>query len=82
MPGIGAQKSVLKLWSTGQIARLLGVNVKTVATWIDKGDLKGVKFPAQKPDRRVHRDELRRFLTQHDCDWALKEMDQDESAGR
>ncbi len=72
-----ARKKVRKLWSTGQIAELVGVNPKTVAQWIDGGEMAGVKLPGLV-ERRVHRQELRSFLAKFEYEWALREMDQEE----
>lgn len=66
-----------RLWSTGQISRLVGFDVKCVSRWIDQGYLKGVRLPGTA-ERRVHRNELRRFLVEHDYAWALDELDEEE----
>ncbi len=66
-----------KLFSTGQIADLIGVCAKVVAGWIDTGKLKGLTLPGSTNERRVHRDELRAFLIAHNFDYALRELDQD-----
>ncbi len=71
--GLAAGKQARKLWTTGQVARLVGCNVKAVARWIDTGELKGYLLPGD-PGRRVHRAELRRFLADHDYSWALEEL--------
>lgn len=53
------------VFTTGQIAGLLGVAPRTVAKWIDKGRLKGYTVPSTTdapPDRRVTRANLIRFV--------------------
>ena len=50
--------------STGQIADICGVATRTVSKWIDSGRLTGFRIPGGN-DRRVAREELERFLEQH-----------------
>ncbi len=51
-------------YTTGQVAAVLGVNVKTVRAWIDSGKLPGMRLPDENDqgERRVHPDVLREFL--------------------
>ena len=62
------------VFTTGQIAKMCKVAPKTVSGWIDRGVLSGYRMPAgnivrEKPqsggDRRVHRSDLIRFLTEN-----------------
>jgi excisionase family DNA binding protein len=50
-----------KVFTIGQLARLLHVGPHTVRKWFDSGKLKGYRVPGSH-DRRVPRDELIRFL--------------------
>jgi excisionase family DNA binding protein len=77
MRGTMTKRKVRKLFSTGQVAELVGTNPKTVAGWFDKGILKGVKLPGLG-ERRVHREELRGFLARYEYIWAIRELDQEE----
>lgn len=59
-----------KVFTTGQIAQLLAVAPRTVSKWIDSRLLKGFRLPGSA-DRRVVREELRRFLVRYGypTDW-------------
>lgn len=52
------------IMTTGEVAKVTGVNVRKVARWIDTGELPGWRIPGST-DRRVHRDDLRRFMATH-----------------
>lgn len=66
-----------QLWTTGQLADLIGFSPKTIATWIDSRELYGVTMPGVL-DRRVHRSALREFLRRYDYYWALAKLDCEE----
>lgn len=51
-------------YTTGQIARYLGVAPRTVAKWVDAGVLTGGRLPASK-DRRVTQPSLVAFVRDH-----------------
>jgi len=55
-----------QFFTTGQIAKLVGVAMRTVTKWIDSGALEGYRLP-MSTDRRVRRAELVRFLRMHDA---------------
>jgi excisionase family DNA binding protein len=57
--GVGA-----RVFTTGQAARICGVAPRTLSKWIDAGRLKGYRIPGSD-DRRVPRENLVRFLTDH-----------------
>lgn len=63
-----------KLFSTGEVARIVDTTPKTVARWIDEGLLEGTRLPGTV-ERRVHRDALRAFFVQMEWKWAVKELD-------
>ena len=48
-----------------QIAKRCGVSPRTVAKWIDSGQLRGYRLPGPNGQRRVPERELRRFCRQH-----------------
>lgn len=52
------QKPVL---TTGEVARICNVAPRTVAKWIDQGQLRGYRIPGSR-DRRVPREALIRFM--------------------
>jgi len=56
-----ALKEVL---TTGQVARICNVTIRTVIKWFESGKLDGYKIPDSK-DRRIPREKLRLFLREH-----------------
>lgn len=50
--------------TTGEAARLCGVNFRTVIRWIDRGLLQAYKLPG-RGDHRVPLEELRRFMREN-----------------
>ncbi len=50
--------------TTGEAARICGVNFRTVLRWIERGLLQAYKLPG-RGDRRVLRGELHRFMLEH-----------------
>jgi excisionase family DNA binding protein len=50
--------------TTGEAARICGVNFRTVSRWIDRGLLQAYKLPG-RGDKRVLGEELRRFMREH-----------------
>lgn len=49
------------IYTTGEVARLIGCAPRTVSMWIDNGHMKGFRLPGSE-DRRVHRSDLLVFL--------------------
>ncbi|MBI3729908.1 MAG: response regulator [Burkholderiales bacterium] len=55
--------------STGEAARICGVNFRTISRWIERGLLPAYKLPG-RGDRRILREELTRFMRENgipDC---------------
>lgn len=50
--------------TTGEAARICGVNFRTVLRWIDRGLLQAYRLPG-RGDRRVLSDELHRFMLEN-----------------
>lgn len=50
--------------TTGQVAKICSVTIRTVIKWFESGRLKGYKIPESK-DRRIPRENLRRFLIEN-----------------
>jgi excisionase family DNA binding protein len=50
-----------ELLTSGQVAKLCGVSIRTVCTLIDKGIIAGARIPGSG-DRRVRREDLVRFM--------------------
>jgi two-component system, OmpR family, response regulator RpaA len=52
------------VFTTGEVAKICHVTVRTVIKWFEAGKLRGYKIPASR-DRRIPRDELIRFMQEH-----------------
>lgn len=62
----------------GEIATMLGLNVKTVRRWIDSGRLEGHRIPMevnQQQERRVHHEVLRDFLVRSGYKRTVRDLD-------
>lgn len=55
----------MKTLSTGEIAKLCDVNLRTVIRWIERGALKGFKLPG-RGNNRVRVEDFIGFLVEHD----------------
>ena len=51
-------------FTTGEVARLCGVTIKTVIRWFENGELRGFKIPGSR-DRRIPRVHLIEFMRSH-----------------
>src|SRR5436190_61393 len=70
-PGPSSQTSeesigepAMKVFTTGQVAKICKVAPRTVSKWFDSGRLKGYRIPGSQ-DRRIPREYLIRFLKEH-----------------
>jgi excisionase family DNA binding protein len=54
----------MKVFTTGQVAKICKVAPRTVSKWFDSGRLKGYRIPGSQ-DRRIPREYLIRFLKEH-----------------
>ncbi|MBI1849990.1 MAG: response regulator [Planctomycetes bacterium] len=52
------------VFTTGEVAKICHVTVRTVIKWFEAGKLHGYKIPESR-DRRIPRDELLRFMKEH-----------------
>jgi excisionase family DNA binding protein len=57
----GSRKTV---FTTGEVARVLGVNINTVIKWFEEGKLSGFRLPGSN-DRRIPTSSLRNFMRQN-----------------
>lgn len=55
----------MKTLTTGEIAKICDVNLRTVIRWIERGELKGFKLPG-RGNNRVLVDDFVKFLEQHE----------------
>jgi len=54
----------MKVFTTGQVAKICKVAPRTVGKWFDSGRLRGYRIPGSQ-DRRIPREYLIRFLKEH-----------------
>ena len=54
----------MKVFTTGQVAKICKVAPRTVSKWFDSGRLKGYRIPGSQ-DRRIPRENLIKFLKEH-----------------
>ncbi|WP_045857225.1 response regulator [Teredinibacter purpureus] len=52
-------------YTSGEVAKLCGVTLRTVLNWIGKGLLKAYKLPGRRGDNRIRRPDLIAFMTSH-----------------
>jgi excisionase family DNA binding protein len=55
---------MIRVFTTGQVAKICKVAPRTVSKWFDSGRLKGYRIPGSQ-DRRIPREYLIRFLKEH-----------------
>ena len=65
----------MKVFTTGQVAKICKVAPRTVSKWFDSGRLKGYRIPGSQ-DRRIPREQLIRFLKEHGM--PLGELEEEE----
>jgi len=53
-----------KIFTTGEVARLLGININTVIKWFDEKRLTGFRLPVSN-ERRIPIASLRRFMVEN-----------------
>src|SRR3954469_13746128 len=68
-------ESPMKVFTTGQVAKICKVAPRTVSKWFDSGRLKGYRIPGSQ-DRRIPREQLIRFLKEHGM--PLGELEEEE----
>jgi len=63
-----------KIYTTGEVAKLLGININTVIKWFDDGRIQGFRLPTSN-DRRIPVSNLISFMRQHSIPMDLLESD-------
>lgn len=53
-----------RIFTTGQVARVLSVNINTVIKWFDERRLDGFRLPRSN-ERRIYRESVQRFMREH-----------------
>jgi excisionase family DNA binding protein len=61
----------MKVYTVGQAAKLCNVAPRTVANWMDSGNLAGYRLPMSAA-RRIPHDSLVTFLRQHNMPQATE----------
>src|SRR5215213_1786798 len=65
----------MKVFTTGQVAKICKVAPRTVSKWFDSGRLRGYRIPGSQ-DRRIPREQLIKFLKEHGM--PLGELEEEE----
>lgn len=60
------------IFTVGQVAKICKVAPRTVSKWFDSGRLRGYRIPGSQ-DRRIPREQLIKFLKDHDMPFEIKE---------
>lgn len=68
----------MKVFTTGQVAKICGVATRTVSKWFDSGKLKGFRIPGSR-DRRIPEKELRKFLIAYEMPIELLDKTMEET---
>ena len=58
------KNDIRKVYTTGSVARIFGVNINTVIKWFDEGKIEGFRLPGSN-DRRIPVASLRRFMNEN-----------------
>jgi excisionase family DNA binding protein len=68
--------------TTGDVARLMNVNVHTVVRWLDAGVIPSYRLPVGRRERRVLRVAFLKFLAEHpEYAWVQAQMESESDAG-
>jgi len=62
------------VYTTGEVAKLLGVNINTIIKWFDEGTISGFRLPNSK-ERRITLSNLRTFMVNNGIPMDLLEAD-------
>ena len=57
------------IYTSGQVAKLCGVTLRTVINWINQGRLHAYKLPGRRGDNRIRGEELQRFMNENGIPW-------------
>ncbi len=63
-----------KIFTTGAVAKLFGININTVIKWFDEGKINGFRLPISN-DRRIPISSLREFMAKNNIPMDLLEED-------
>ncbi len=63
-----------EVYTTGEVAKICNVTIRTVIKWFESGKLKGYKIPGSR-DRRIPRASLVEFLDEHQIPTASLDAD-------
>lgn len=67
----------MKVFTTGQAAKICKVAPRTICKWFDSGRLRGYRIPGSQ-DRRIPREYLIKFLKEHGMPELAAEVPVDE----
>jgi excisionase family DNA binding protein len=67
-------RATKKVYTTGEVARVLGININTVIKWFDEGKMQGFRLPTSN-DRRIPLSSLKSFMEENSIPMDLLEED-------
>lgn len=62
------------IYTTGEVAKICNVTIRTVIKWFESGELQGFKIPNSR-DRRIPRERLVEFMQKHSIPLNRLDMD-------
>ena len=71
----------MRVYTTGQVAKIFTVNINTVIKWFDEGKLAGFRLPRSN-ERRIYRESVLEFMRAHDISESLLHAFDEERASR
>lgn len=72
---------MIRVFTTGQVAKIFSVNINTVIKWFDEGKLKGFRLPRSN-ERRIYRESVTDFMAAHDISLELLRIFDEEYSNR
>ncbi len=72
---------MIRVFTTGQVAKIFSVNINTVIKWFDEGKLKGFRLPRSN-ERRIYRESVTDFMAAHDISLELLRIFDEEQSNR
>lgn len=72
---------MIRVFTTGQVARVFSVNINTVIKWFDEGKLKGFRLPRSN-ERRIYRESVLEFMEAHEISTDLLRVFDEEEGNR
>jgi|TARA_Y100000310_G_scaffold330478_1_gene402180 excisionase family DNA binding protein len=68
MSVLGQPSRLKKVFTTGEVAKILKIGTTTVKHWFDKGKINGYRIPGGTQDRRIPREYLYKCIKEMELD--------------